>query len=187
MICKLIVSILRYKNSMTGGENLRINSRNILAEIINDNSITVNLERGIYNYTIWRSLSRHQPCMWDCPHFTNTYKNKLKQVCANLIPNSYVGNKSLITRLKDGEFKPHEVAFGSPCDLFPERWEKIIEEKKKRDAAVSEIDSSIATEQFKCAKCGGNKTTYYTMQTRSSDESETIFITCLGCGRKWRK
>ena len=100
MICKSTVSILRYKNSMTGGENLRINSRNILAEIINDNSITVNLERGIYNYTIWRSLSRHQPCMWDCPHFTNTYKNKLKQVCANLIPNSYVGNKSLISRLK---------------------------------------------------------------------------------------
>ena len=59
--------------------------------------------------------------------------------------------------------------------------------KRKKGSVVSEIDSSIATEQFKCVKCGGNKTTYYTMQTRSSDESETIFITCLGCGRKWRK
>ena len=63
--------------------------------------------------------------------FTDMYKNKLKQVCANLIPNSYVQNKTLISRLKNGEFKPHEIAFVSPCELFPERWEKIIEEKKK--------------------------------------------------------
>ena len=62
------------------GETLRINSRNILAEIINDNSITINLERGIYNYTIWRSKARHQPCMWDSEYFTSIYKNKLKQV-----------------------------------------------------------------------------------------------------------
>lgn len=169
------------------GELLRKSSINILSEILNDEYITRNLERGIFNYTIWRSKKRHQPCIWDNKLFADTYRNKLKQVCANLIPNSYVGNVSLIKRLKNGEFKPHEIAFANPCVLYPERWEKIIEEKKKRDAAVSEIDSSIATEQFKCAKCGGNKTTYYTMQTRSSDESETIFITCLGCGRKWRK
>ena len=110
MICKSTVRLLRYNSSMSG-ETLRINSRNILAEIINDNSITINLERGIYNYTIWRSKARHQPCMWDSEYFTSTYKNKLKQVCANLIPNCYVGNKSLINRLKDGEFEPHEVAF----------------------------------------------------------------------------
>ena len=57
MICKSTVRLLRYNSSMSG-ETLRINSRNILAEIINDNSITINLERGIYNYTIWiKSLS----------------------------------------------------------------------------------------------------------------------------------
>ena len=52
---------------------------------------------------------------------------------------------------------------------------------------MCEIDFGQATNQFRCMKCKGNKTTYYTMQTRSADEGETIFITCLNCGKRWRK
>ena len=167
--------------------DLRTNTVTILNEIINDTYITKNVEKGIYNYTIWRSKLRHQICSWESDTFVNLYKNKCKQICANLIPNNYVNNKNLIIRLKNKEFLPHEIAFASPCELFPERWQKIISEKEKRDNAVNEIDNSIATEQFRCSRCKGNKTTYYTMQTRSADESETIFITCLGCGKKWRK
>ena len=72
-------------------------------------------------------------------------------------------------------------------EIFPEHWENIIAEKKKKDAMMCEIDVGQATNQFRCGKCGGNKTTYYTMQTRSADEGETIFITCLTCGKRWRK
>lgn len=169
------------------GSELRSNTVSILNEIINDHDITINVEKGIYNYSIWRSQLRYQPCTWDSDSFVSVYKNKFKQICANLIPTSYIQNENLIKRLKNKEFLPHEIAFASPCELFPERWAKIISEKEKRDSAVSEIDNSIATEQFKCSRCKGNKTTYYTMQTRSADESETIFITCLNCGKRWRK
>ena len=39
---------------------------------------------------------------------------------------------------------------------------------------------------FKCGKCKSTKTTYYQMQTRSADEPMTTFVTCTGCGNKWK-
>lgn len=169
------------------GDELRLKSRQILEEIIQDRYITDNLEKGIFNYTIHIAKKRYQLCVWDNDIFVDIYKNKLKQICSNLIPNSYVNNKSLIRRLKDREMLPHEIAFYTPCQLFPECWEKIIQEKRKRDSMLSEIDFGQATNQFTCARCKGNKTTYYTAQTRSADEPETIFITCLTCGKRTLK
>ena len=166
---------------------LRNKSLSILNHIIEDDYITKNVERGIFNYTIWKSKQRHEQCIWDNIYFQDIYKSKLKQICANLIPDSYIKNPNLLKKLKNKEYLPHEIVFASPETLFPERWEKIIQEKKKRDAVISEIDFGQATNQFTCARCKGNKTTYYTMQTRSADEAETIFITCLQCNRRWRK
>merc|ERR1711871_49956 len=39
----------------------------------------------------------------------------------------------------------------------------------------------------KCAKCGGDRTTYEQRQMRASDEPMTIFVTCINCGNRWRK
>lgn len=52
-------------------------------------------------------------------------------------------------------------------------------------------NSEVVKGQFKCTKCVKNKvycwnTTYYELQTRSSDEPTTIFITCGTCGKKWK-
>ena len=62
------------------GEIIRKNTSLILSEIINDHKITTNLERGVYNFTIWKAKQRHEPCTWDNINFVNIYKNKLKQV-----------------------------------------------------------------------------------------------------------
>tara|TARA_Y100000389_G_scaffold69801_1_gene66503 strand:- start:16640 stop:17155 length:516 start_codon:yes stop_codon:yes gene_type:complete len=169
------------------GRKVREISLKLLEEVINDSYISRNLERGIFNYTIWKSQKRHESCHWENMYFQEIYKNKLKQVCSNLIPTCYVKNTCLINKLKAGDFLPHEIVFMKPRELYPERWEKIIQEKEKRDSVMSEIDYGQATTQFTCARCKGNKTTYYTMQTRSADEAETVFITCLQCARKWRK
>tara|TARA_Y100000389_G_scaffold148109_1_gene147133 strand:- start:5681 stop:6199 length:519 start_codon:yes stop_codon:yes gene_type:complete len=169
------------------GDTLRSKSRSILNEIIDNSSISTNVEKGIYNYTIWKSKNRHQQCIWECSHFTNTYINKLKQICANLNPDSYIKNTNLLERLKTGDFKPHEIVFMKPSELFPERWKSIIENKEKRDKAIAEVDQSMATTMFYCSRCGNNKTTYYEMQTRSADESASVFITCLVCAKRWKK
>lgn len=176
-----------YKNNM---EVTREKSFHTLDSIIEDSFISRNVEKGIYNYTIWKSKSRCQKCSWDNINFLSTYLNKLRQIMTNISPNSYTNSdntRHMLKKLKEGSFKPHEIAFMSCYDLAPNHWEKIIEEKKKRDDMMCEIDYGQSTTQFRCVKCGRNKTTYYTMQTRSADEGETIFIICLNCGKRWRK
>lgn len=89
----------------------------------------------------------------------------------------------------------------SPTDLATD------ELKQEREAALqdssmarrtdfyqlkrAEIQRSVGIDPnaggaFVCKKCKGDKTTYYQMQTRSSDEPMTVFVTCLSCGTKWR-
>lgn len=38
----------------------------------------------------------------------------------------------------------------------------------------------------KCSKCKSTKTYSYQLQTRSSDEPMTNFVTCVECGNKWK-
>ena len=47
------------------GEVIRNNSKTILCEIINDKNITNNLEKGVYNFSIWKARERHEPCTWE--------------------------------------------------------------------------------------------------------------------------
>lgn len=37
-----------------------------------------------------------------------------------------------------------------------------------------------------CSRCKGQKTSSYSLQTRSADEPMTVFVTCLTCGKRWR-
>lgn len=39
---------------------------------------------------------------------------------------------------------------------------------------------------FKCRRCNSLKTTYYSLQTRSSDEPMTCFVTCTECKNRWK-
>lgn len=166
---------------------LRSVAKDTLNEIIEDDYITKNLEIGIYNYSIWKSKKRCTWSSWDNPMFVEIYKSKLMQILSNISPESYTNSPSILKRLKNKEFLPHMIVFMNYTEVSPENWEKILSEKKKIDDMMCEIDFGQATSQFKCGKCGNKKTTYYTMQTRSADEPETIFITCLICGKRWRK
>ena len=39
----------------------------------------------------------------------------------------------------------------------------------------------------KCKKCGNEKAYFWTVQTRSGDESETKFFKCTKCENTWRE
>jgi DNA-directed RNA polymerase subunit M/transcription elongation factor TFIIS len=145
------------------------------------------LERGIYNFTIDDSKRRIVHSVWENPEFTQLYLIHARRTIANLDSSSYINNARLIERFRDGEFRPHEIPFMNYSDLFPEKWGAMIELAIKREAKMLEVDKSMATDMFKCSRCGKRQCTYYEMQTRSADEPMTQFIRCMNCGKQWRQ
>merc|ERR1712039_834974 len=77
--------------------------------------------------------------------------------------------------------KPQDVPKLTAEDMASD--EKNAERAKQRKYAMEEIQSDWAlkngqqriTGMFTCGKCKGTKTTYFQMQTRSSDEPMTTF------------
>ena len=45
-----------------------------------------------------------------------------------------------------------------------------------------EVDEGV----LECTKCGSKKTFSYSKQTRSGDESTTVFATCVMCKSSWK-
>jgi len=55
-------------------------------------------------------------------------------------------------------------------------------------AVIKEEASNVhPTIEIECPKCKNKKAHFWTMQTRSSDESETKFYRCTKCDYTWRK
>ncbi len=57
----------------------------------------------------------------------------------------------------------------------------------KEVAMVKQEVETLPKIKAHCRKCKNNEAYYYMMQTRSLDESPTIFFTCTKCGYKWRE
>jgi transcription elongation factor S-II len=89
-------------------------------------------------------------------------------------------------RLKNKEFTPHELAYMSKEEMFPERWKEIIDKQKLKLKAAYEVKQVSMTDAIKCGKCKNNKISYYELQIRSGDENMTQFFSCITCGHKWK-
>lgn len=167
-------------------EQFRCNVRERLKKIIDSDRISINLEKGIFNNAIRESKNRKIVRKWDNPNFIVLYVNRLHSIMSNLDPNSHVHNKKLLEKLKNGEIKDRDLAFMNIRDMYPEKWQSLIDEKIKRDNNLYEENMAAATDEFKCYKCKERKCSYYQLQTRSADEPMTTFITCLNCGNHWK-
>jgi DNA-directed RNA polymerase subunit M/transcription elongation factor TFIIS len=103
----------------------------------------------------------------------------VRRVCANLRLNGAVQT---------------EAAF--LCDELVSRntiIEDIEEERKKRATIFKQMlhekYEALNDKQFnavvKCRRCGGSEIVFDEKQTRSADESATIFCACSKCGLRW--
>ena len=159
---------------------------NKLNTIIRNKKISKGVEKGIYNHSIKTCEERSVIKRWDNPKFKKIYVDKVISTYVNLNPKSYIGNEYLLKRLKEGEFKPEELAHLDSQTLFPQNWKELIDEKTKRDRILYEVRTEQATDIYKCGRCKKKMCTYYELQTRSADEPTTIFVTCLNCGKRWK-
>jgi DNA-directed RNA polymerase subunit M/transcription elongation factor TFIIS len=146
------------------------------------------LEIGIFNRAIDLADKYRVFRSWKEKRFVSLYSNRALSILANIDPQSYLGNgQRVLDRLKNGEFKPHDIAYMKPEDLFPERWLDQIEAKVNKEKSLTEgRRQGIKSDHFKCGKCKKNECSYYEMQVRSADEPTTIFVSCLNCGNRWR-
>ncbi len=77
------------------------------------------------------------------------------------------------------------------CGYKPKGLVKIqASEKMEKGSGVAIINEKELTTypkvQIKCPNCKHNEAFFWTLQTRSSDESETKFYRCTKCEHTWR-
>ena len=147
---------------------------------------TTDLEIGIFNATIDYANSLKIPLTWTSQLFVDTYINIARSIYSNLNKDTYIKNNNLIERFNKKEFLPHNLAYMSCEDIFPEKWKNIIEKQKLKFKAAYEINQVAMTDSIKCGKCKNNKISYYELQTRSGDEPMTCYFNCIVCGHKWK-
>jgi transcription elongation factor S-II len=127
------------------------------------------------------------------------YQLKARQLISNLGK-----NEKLRIQLRDGDLRPEMLPHLSINELATDevRQRKIQAQNEFRDAANQDyfVDNAakIAAQaginekdmgsMYRCRKatCGSDRTTNYQLQTRSSDEPMTVFVTCLICKARYR-
>lgn len=165
--------------NISNPSHFREKIRNKINEQIKNDKASINLEKGIFNYTIREADRRKIIKKWENQFFVLLYLNHLKSILTNL-------NENIIKDVNDGIIEPHKIAFMTHQELDHNRWDKLIEAKSKRDKNKFEVNMAAATDTFTCRKCKGNQCTYYQMQTRSADEPMTCYVSCCICGNRWK-
>lgn len=150
---------------------------------------SVDLEKATYNFTIDYCREHNILPSWSCYVFKNIYLDKATSIIANIRPtNEYLKGGILRGMMREGKVKIKDIPYMKPEDIRPDMWEEVIEQGKKHDSSLDDdfVKKTTKTDMFYCPKCKKNETSYYTMQCRSADESESVFISCLNCPHQWR-
>jgi len=165
ILCKLYV---KYYNM-----DMRKRSVRLLKSSISK-KLSVDVEIAIFNYTVFSCKNFDETASYTNSFFCKVYLMKLKET---------------LTNLEDEKFKedlvaskmPHRMVFNTEFENFSDKFAEYD------DNTVDDKQDVIYTEMFMCPKCGAKKCSYYELQTRSSDEAMTSFITCVSCNHKWKE
>lgn len=162
-------------------DSFRANVRKQLEKILLEPTMSINLEKAIFNYAIQEANFKKIVKKWENECFAHLYIDRLRTMYLNF------KNEVFLDRLLTGDLTPHTAVFMTHQEMNPGRWHDLIEKKKILDANKFTNNAVASTDLFTCGRCKSKKCTFYTAQTRSADEAETIFITCLDCGKNWKK
>jgi len=145
------------------------------------------MEKSIYNTSIKDARSKGIERSWSSKQFKDIYKKHYCRLYANISYNK--NSEFVLENIKNGNFDPAELVSISSQELYPDMWDIIVENNKKkvlRSIMTAKEENQEGTSMFKCGKCKKNNCTYYQLQTRSADEPMTTFVTCLNCSNRWK-
>ena len=138
-----------------------------------------NLEIAIYNYTLKESDSKNIVKKWTNEYFVLIYTDKLYSILVNL------KNKTLLEKIANKKINIIDLPFITHQELSPEKWEAILEIKRRKDQNIYDDNEVVEDGDFKCSKCKSRKCKYTQLQTRSADEPMTVFVFCTNCKKRW--
>jgi DNA-directed RNA polymerase subunit M/transcription elongation factor TFIIS len=157
----------------------RQNIRNKLNKYFDSDKISTNIEIAIYNWSINYAKDKKVVRQWNNYYFILIYINRLKSIYCNL-------NPDFINKIKNNELKPQDFVFMNHYELNPEKWDTLLDIKKKRDYNKFNPVIKPTITSYQCKRCKSNQLSHYELQTRSADEASTLFFNCLGCGNQWK-
>ena len=159
--------------------SFRSNVQKAIASLMTTPLQSVNLEKGIFNYTIRDCAEKYIVKKWENPYFVQIYIDRFRTIYRNL------QIKSLRDRVETGDYTPVQISHMNHQEFLPEQWKRLIEFKKIKDETLYAPQNGN-TDMFVCRKCKSNNCSYYQLQTRSADEPMTTFVTCVSCGNRWK-
>jgi DNA-directed RNA polymerase subunit M/transcription elongation factor TFIIS len=145
-----------------------------IAPLLFSTEMAKKLELGIFEFALIHVTINNL----DQNIITAIYNDKVADIMINLDKNSYVNNNTLLPTITSGAIDPQLIAFLSPQQLHPARWDDILSKKRYAEDAENNM---ATTDIYKCKKCGEKKSRITELQTRSADECSTKFITCMVC------
>ena len=180
----------QYNRKLSNPNEFRNNIGNKFGKILLNDKLGTDLEKGIYDYCLECAENKNIVKKWDNANFLNLYLEKTKNIFINL------KNPELYKKIIKKDFEIHLLAFMSHQELMPNKWKKLIDQKKIKDENLYAPKIEASTDDFTCYKCKSaqkndptinpKRCSYYQLQTRSSDEPMTTFVTCLNCSARWK-
>ena len=103
-------------------------------KVIQDIDLAIKIELSIFEYSLIYCLNNG----YDSKFLKPIYGDKIHNILLNLNPNNHLENKTFKQNLLNGKINPKEVAFMSPSQLHPTKWNYWI--KKKENIAPNRIN-----------------------------------------------
>ncbi len=128
------------------------------------------IEQSIYDFSIDYANVHETPYLID-----QIYESKADEII-NLLKDKEI---HLLKAIKEGVIDVSKIGFMKPAELNPEKYNTIINKKKKEE---DKINNQATSTVYTCKKCKKNKCQVTQRQTRSADEPATTFVTCMECG-----
>ena len=166
-------------------DQYRQRARDMIGSITGDRDVAAEMEQGILEYS--ESFAEEENLDPGSRLYEQLYVSKAREIVDNLDPNGYLKNTALLKRVRAGDVAAKEVAKLSPQDLFPEMWQALMEEKRKKEELKFASRVQATTDAYRCRRCGSTACTFYELQTRSIDEPMSTFLTCTQCGSSWKQ
>ena len=110
------------------------------------------------------------------------FKTMYKQVFIKVLSNiKYNKNSAFVcSKIIDKEWSPKDIPRMHREELFPERWDSLYKDRTEH------LNKKKKKGMHRCPKCKSWYTDYTQLQTRSSDEPMSTFVTCIDCDYRWK-